>query len=273
MKKIILLLILLLVGFNLSADYGLIDGSKLMYNYFQDFIADSTLGTNSYGRIDGEIAFYNSFITWIEWADTVGSTVGFPVDFITARDSGLVTIQDDVVIDSNLTVTGTLTVSGSNITDSISTNKMAVDTLYLDKNNTYVQGKNSGGTYSNVLKLNASDVLEYGVSQQVGQVQFGTNAGDVTYWYMPITSDSPDGTSHSLSFMLGDKIPFTMKCLSDGAGAVDTVGVEINGFMDLDSLATDPDSLAGRVWYGGGDDSLHIWTNAGKMTSQLLPSD
>jgi len=120
MKKIILLLILLLVGFNLSADYGLIDGSKLMYNYFQDFIADSTLGTNSYGRIDGEIAFYNSFITWIEWADTVGSTVGFPVDFITARDSGLVTIQDDVVIDSNLTVMG-----------NVITNRIDVDTLYI----------------------------------------------------------------------------------------------------------------------------------------------
>ncbi|MBC8489143.1 MAG: hypothetical protein H8D45_24245, partial [Bacteroidetes bacterium] len=116
MKKILILVFILLISTNLFAiDYGLLDGAKLMYNYYLDFIADSTLGTNNYGRIDGQRAFQNSFITWIQWADTVGSTTGFPVDFITSRDSTEITIQDDVVMDSNLTVTGNLTVSGSGL--------------------------------------------------------------------------------------------------------------------------------------------------------------
>ena len=75
MKKYIILILILLVFVGLNAtNYSKIDGAILMYNYFIDFIADSSLGTNNYSRVDGQVKFQNDFITFLEWADTTGKS-------------------------------------------------------------------------------------------------------------------------------------------------------------------------------------------------------
>ena len=45
-------------------------GAILLYNYFIDFIADSSLGTSAETRTNGEIIFNNKFIDFLLWADT-----------------------------------------------------------------------------------------------------------------------------------------------------------------------------------------------------------
>jgi len=112
MKKILMLIVVLLFVSNLFAtDYGVIDGAKMLYNYFHDFMNDASMGTSNLGRIDGQKDFQNLFIDFLFWADSTGATTGFPVDIITTRDSAFITIQDDVLIDSTLEVTGTLDAS------------------------------------------------------------------------------------------------------------------------------------------------------------------
>ena len=112
MKKILMLIVVLLFVSNLFAtDYGVIDGAKMLYNYFHDFMSDASMGTSNLGRIDGQKDFQNLFIDFLFWADSTGATTGFPVDIITTRDSAFITIQDDVLIDSTLEVTGTLDAS------------------------------------------------------------------------------------------------------------------------------------------------------------------
>ena len=157
------------------------------------------------------------------------------------------------------------------VTDSIYGAVVEAPIIYLTTNNSYgIKAKNSGGTWSNIIKLNSSNNVEFGQSVELGIDDYGENPGIVTPMGFSVTS----GTD-THGFGIGADWGNIIQVLADGdgAGGVEDERVVIDGFLQLDSLAADPDSVNGVIWYGGGDDSLHIWTNSGKMTIQLSPAN
>ncbi len=68
-KKLVLIMLLgsLLFG---QAEFGLIQGAKVMQNYWIDFAGNQVLGTSKDGLITSQVKFQNYMIDFIQWADT-----------------------------------------------------------------------------------------------------------------------------------------------------------------------------------------------------------
>ncbi len=260
MKKLFLtILIIFALTFSVYA---------LKTNVFRIVITDPT---------SGQVIHWDADIQ--RWVNTSGVAIDsvnvseLAVDLIYAKDSTSINIKDDVVIDSNLTVTGNLTVSGSGLQDSIYTSAIEAVTAYISTNNTWWKAKNFAGTWGNLIKWNASDHIEFGTSVEVGSIEFEEDSGVITGMDMPVSDTPSDGVEESFSFSIDSNPVLRVGALADGTGGVDSAFVKIYGKLVLDSLAADPDSVKGTIWYGGGDDSLHIWTGAGKQTFQLNMAD
>jgi len=187
------------------------------------------MGTSNLGRIDGQKDFQNLFIDFLFWADSTGATTGFPVDIITTRDSAFITIQDDVVIDSSLTVTGNLTVSGNNIGDSLYTTAMEAVTAYISTNNTWWKAKTYGGTWGNLIKWNASDNIEFGAPVQFDFWEFVEDGGVVVAMDMPVSATPADGDEESYTFRIDSNNILKVKASANSSGGVDEIGIEFFG--------------------------------------------
>ena len=158
--------------------------------------------------------------------------------------------------DSALKVTISGLSSDSSYIDTLVFNLGYGDTLFIDH-----------------MSANDSTNIEFLSGALFSYIEFTEDAGEVTATDLPVSSDASDGAAQGYDFKIDSGAIFGIRALADGSGGVDSAWVEITGKVVLDSLTADPDSVKGTIWYGGGDDSLHIWTGAGKQTFQLKMAD
>ena len=95
-------------------------------------------------------------------------------------------------------------------------------------NDKYLKGKNYAGTEDvNIIKVNASNEAEVGVTMNAGTLEAEADAGAITIIDMPVTSASAGGTEMSYVVKIGGNNLLKIYTESDGAGGVDTFKVQL----------------------------------------------
>ena len=135
--------------------------------------------------------------------------------------------------------------------------------LYLN-NDEWISGRNAADdAWLNIFKLNTSDNVEWGVTQEIGNSYWGLNPGVTVTDYMNISSVSADGVTHGMVLaQIGGYNMITTTRDSDGAGDSDTPLTTINSVLQLTPMATPSTGSEGMIYANSSDNHLYYYNGS-----------
>jgi hypothetical protein len=142
--------------------------------------------------------------------------------------------------------------------------------LYL-RNNVFFKARNATNTADlDVYKVNASDELEYGVSQRIGPMAYDADAGAVVFINIPIVAAAA-GVEQSYAFQIGSTTVAKIYGESNGAGGLQNPRVIFtSGEIDTpESITATSDGVAASLSTVG----THITTNGDEDLDNVTLAD
>ena len=102
------------------------------------------------------------------------------------------------------------------------------DTILTIANDNWISAKdNTGTSYVNMFKVNASDEIDVGATLNIGPIELAEDSGAITLVNLPVSSTPNDGDTESYGFSIDSNPVLTIYGLADGSGGTDTHRVGI----------------------------------------------
>jgi len=237
-----------LVGLNLQNTTGTLNVSKSgsMTTILGTFNVDEAVTFDSTANIAGNldvggmatITASTGNITSEGDIDLVGLNIQNTTGTLNVSKSGSMTtilgtfnVDEATTLDTTLSVTGASTLSTLLVTGAInasSTISMANDTWLRALNN-------ADSSYINLFKINTSDEIDVGATLNTGPIEFEADAGAVTAMNMSVSATPTAGDEMSITFSIDSNSVLTVKALADSSGGVNSEGIEVSGYLMVDT--------------------------------------
>jgi hypothetical protein len=172
--------------------------------------------------------------------------------------SGNQTLGGNLDVGGNITGSGTLQVSGtgdSYIRGSLGLGVANPQGALTVANGAWLNAVSAGGnSYVNMFKVGSNNEIQVGAALDInGGIMLPTNAGQVTFSDLPITSSAAAGTPESYTMRVGSTNALTIYGESDGSGGTQNVrvgiGTGISPQYALDVSGQDSDGISAQ--FGG----------------------